>query len=64
MARPDFDPNASEHPSKPSEGEITSIGSASFGDNTDDNLGMLRHADDTLLGNVFGTRKENSDGTS
>lgn len=65
MARPDFDASASDSADSSDVGG-TSLENAYFGaDNPGESLlGVLRHADDTTVGTVFGTRTENENGTS
>ncbi len=64
MGRPDFDSTASDEQPSDITDDGTSIGTVSFGadSGSDDNLGLLTHSDDTLLGVAYGAQKEDADG--
>lgn len=69
MARPELDPSDSTEPAGMPADIETSLGAAHFGSRGDDNIGVLRLTDDTLLGAMrppstsFPTREDASDGT-
>lgn len=70
MARPELDPSDSYEPSPEPTDTGTSLGTSYFGSRGDDNLGVLRHADQSLTGATTPpreprhNRKDASDGTS
>jgi hypothetical protein len=64
MARPEFDPTASNTPDDGLEDIDSSIDNLYFGAHDNNNLGTLAHRDDTLLGAAYPPQEESNDGTA